>query len=147
MVAKKNTAVRGGRETGGDLGRVAGTGTATAEELGICGRNLRLDRMRRGSEDVVGDCRFLQDCATYSDPLVSRTSKIATGRGCLGQTDTYRKKHCRAFACKLFCGMLKDALRRARHRGRLLDGHDSCRLADKSPLRVPRGGSHGPPSS
>jgi len=54
-----------------------------------------------------GDCRFLADCVTYSDPLIPRSVKCTEGRGCLGQDDAYRKRHCRVFACRLLCRVLK----------------------------------------
>ena len=58
----------------------------------------------------IADCRFLAGCETFNDPLVCRMAKGDTGHGCAAQTDTYRKKHCKGFACKLLTGILREAL-------------------------------------
>ena len=62
------------------------------------------------SESEVTDCRFRDGCDTYGDPLIDRAAKGQHGRGCLAQTDIYRKKHCKAFACKLLCCILREAV-------------------------------------
>lgn len=55
---------------------------------------------------VVSACRFLRNCPTYSDKLIAHSVKGQTGLGCVGQSDDYRKEHCRAFACKLLAHVL-----------------------------------------
>ena len=57
--------------------------------------------------EMAKDCRFLTQCPTYADKLIPTSSKEKTGLGCIGQTDSYRQEHCRAFACKLLVGILK----------------------------------------
>jgi len=67
---------------------------------------------RRASAPGAGDCRFLAECLTYRDPLVPRRLKGSAGHGCTGQTDTYRKRHCKTFACKMLSCLLGALLAR-----------------------------------
>jgi len=57
------------------------------------------------------DCQFLETCPTFEDRMVSGRMKGPTGLGCTGQTDVYRGKHCRTFACAYLSIAVSNALR------------------------------------
>lgn len=61
--------------------------------------------------EEVGDCRYLGRCPAYRDGLIDSASKGPEGRGCTGQNDLYRGKHCKTFGCSYLIDVLRDALR------------------------------------
>jgi len=85
----------------------AGRPVANADALRM---RRRVSRLADQTTDVVGDCPFLCECSTFGDRLVPASAKGPTGRGCRGQTDAYRKKHCKAFACRTLCETFRQAL-------------------------------------
>ena len=110
MVGPKSIPVRGREATAGVAGRPAarpGPGPEAASRRPA----PRAGRLPARPSAPPGDCRFLAECATYNDPLIPRSVKGVAGRGCLGRNDAYRKKHCKAFACRVLCGVLKAVCR------------------------------------
>ncbi len=61
--------------------------------------------------EVLCDCPFMDGCATFNDPLISKDQKDPQGLGCRQQTDIYRGKHCRTFACAYLSMVVSDAFR------------------------------------
>ncbi len=56
------------------------------------------------------DCPFILQCETFGDPLIAGTRKGRDGLGCRAQTNTYRGRHCKTFACAYLSAVLADAL-------------------------------------
>ncbi|MGB2819450.1 MAG: hypothetical protein WBF17_00610 [Phycisphaerae bacterium] len=61
--------------------------------------------------DAVCDCHFRGHCDTFNDPLIDDARKGPTGLGCRQQSDVYRGRHCRPFACAYLSMVLTDALK------------------------------------
>jgi len=59
----------------------------------------------------VRDCPFMRNCATFADPLIDEARKGPGGLGCRNQSDTYRGKHCKAFACSYLSMVVSDVLK------------------------------------
>jgi hypothetical protein len=108
MVGPKGIPVRGREAAAGVAGRPAARPGPGPEAASRCPA-ARAGRLPAKPSAPPGACRFLSHCTTYDDPLVSPSVRIS--RGCLGPDDAYRKKHCKAFACRLLCGVLKAVCR------------------------------------
>ena len=54
-----------------------------------------------GGQPALEDCPLRHQCPAYADPLIDRRRKGPMGLGCHGQTDLYRKRHCKTFRCRL----------------------------------------------
>jgi len=61
--------------------------------------------------DDLHDCPFMGECATFADALIDEMRKGPGGLGCRGQSDIYRGKHCKAFACSYLSMVISDVLR------------------------------------
>ena len=61
--------------------------------------------------EAICDCPFMARCETHADPLIGEKRKGPDGLGCQGQSDTYRGKHCRSFACAYLSIVVADALK------------------------------------
>ncbi len=110
MIAPKSRTVRGREPAAGAAGQPA-AGPGSRAEVKLLRSAGRASRPSPRPAALPGDCRFLAECATYNDPLISRSVKGVAGRGCLGRNDAYRKRHCKAFACRQLCGVLKAVCR------------------------------------
>ena len=62
--------------------------------------------------EAICECLFAARCATCADPLIDEARKGPTGLGCHQQSDVYRSKHCKPFACKYLTVVFDDALHR-----------------------------------
>jgi hypothetical protein len=61
--------------------------------------------------EAICDCQFRGHCPTFGDPLVDDERKGPAGFGCRSQSDRYRGRHCRTFACAYLSMVVSDALR------------------------------------
>ena len=92
---------------------LSGPGRTGLRAVGLRGAPSGHAVRRAGGADGngVADCRFLAGCQTYNDPLVPAWTKGPAGRGCVAQTDAYRRRHCKTFACQHLCRAFVLALR------------------------------------
>lgn len=60
--------------------------------------------------ETICDCPFSGRCATCADPLIDKARKGPAGLGCRQQSNFYRAKHCKPFACKYLTVVFHDAL-------------------------------------
>ena len=61
--------------------------------------------------EVICSCQFMDQCQTFNDSLIGEERKGPSGFGCRSQSDFYRGKHCRTFACAYLSIVLSDAMR------------------------------------
>jgi hypothetical protein len=54
---------------------------------------------------------FMRECETFGDRLIDDDKKGPNGFGCREQSDTYRSRHCRTFACAYLSMVITDALK------------------------------------
>ena len=60
---------------------------------------------------AICDCGFRGHCETYNDSLIDDARKGPGGLGCREQSDIYRGKHCRTFACSYLSMVISDGLK------------------------------------
>jgi hypothetical protein len=60
--------------------------------------------------DAICDCLFLPRCETFHDPQIDQERKTSLGFGCREQSDVYRARHCRRFACAYLSMVVTDAM-------------------------------------
>ena len=61
--------------------------------------------------ETICNCRFMDRCETFNDPLIDEARKGPGGSGCRGRDDFYRGRHCRTFACAYLSVVISDAVR------------------------------------
>ena len=72
-------------------------------------KDSSVDESSGEKRSVRKDCPFRTDCPVFRNAFISEGTKASRGRGCGGQTDSYRSDHCKAFRCQTLVRALREA--------------------------------------